>query len=233
MSVEVRVSPDGKYELEGELPPSALYNRDLAPTPIRLRGWGLYSYLALWIGTAVVIPSWSLANVGLVFGFDWLTAVVTVILGNAIVTVPLLLNSHVGAKYGIPFPVFVRASFGTFGANVAALMRAWLAAGSASRPAGWLRDVHLALRCLAPVARSAGPSRSVRPARPSPDADVRRLLGPPGLAGDRRPALEGQSGDQDDVRLVGPIPARLHHVPLLVRGLPRGFRQAVQRPAPA
>ncbi len=123
MSVEVRVSPDGKYELEGELPPSALYNRDLARTPIRLRGWGLYSYLALWIGTAVVIPSWSLANVGLVFGFDWLTAVVTVILGNAIVTVPLLLNSHVGAKYGIPFPVFVRASFGTFGANVAALMR--------------------------------------------------------------------------------------------------------------
>ena len=129
MPLEVRVAADGKQELAGETAPSALYNRDLAPTPIRLRAWGLYSYLAFWVGTAVVIPSWSLANVGLVFGFDWLTSVLTVILGNLIVTIPLLLNSHVGAKYGIPFPVFVRASFGTFGANVAALMRGIVACG--------------------------------------------------------------------------------------------------------
>src|SRR5437763_16016432 len=106
MPLEVRGAADGKQELAGETAPSALYNRDLAPTPIRLRAWGLYSYLAFWVGTAVVIPSWSLANVGLVFGFDWLTSVLTVILGNVIVTVPLLLNSHVGAKYGVPFPVF-------------------------------------------------------------------------------------------------------------------------------
>jgi NCS1 family nucleobase:cation symporter-1 len=77
----------------------------------------------------VVIPSWSLANVGLAFGFDPLTSILVVILGNAIVTVPLLLNSHVGAKYGIPFPVFVRASFGTWGANIAALLRGIVACG--------------------------------------------------------------------------------------------------------
>src|SRR3989449_9755770 len=129
MATSVVVTSEGKHELSGELPRSQLYNKDLAPTPARLRNWGLYSFLAFWVGLCVVIPSWSLANVGLVFGFDPLTSVLVVVLGNAIVTIPLLLNSHVGAKYGIPFPVFVRASFGTWGANIAALLRAIVACG--------------------------------------------------------------------------------------------------------
>src|SRR2546428_2666648 len=129
MAVSVVVTPEGKHELSGELKRSGLYNKDLAPTPARLRNWGLYSFLAFWVGCCVVIPSWSLANIGLVFGFDPFTSILVVILGNAIVTVPLLLNSHVGAKYGIPFPVFVRASFGTWGANVAALLRGIVACG--------------------------------------------------------------------------------------------------------
>src|SRR2546428_2905511 len=129
MAVSVVVKPEGKHELSGELKRSGLYNKDLAPTPARLRNWGLYSFLAFWVGCCVVIPSWSLANVGLVFGFTPITSILVVVLGNAIVTVPLLLNSHVGAKYGIPFPVFVRASFGTWGANIAALMRAIVACG--------------------------------------------------------------------------------------------------------
>ncbi|TME72666.1 MAG: hypothetical protein E6I48_12505, partial [Chloroflexi bacterium] len=129
MAASVVVTADGKHELSGELPRSQLYNKDLAPTPARLRNWGLYSFLAFWVGCCVVIPSWSLANIGLVFGFDPATSIFVVILGNAIVTVPLLLNSHVGAKYGIPFPVFVRASFGTWGANVAAVLRGIVACG--------------------------------------------------------------------------------------------------------
>src|SRR2546428_13571362 len=129
MTASVLVTSDGKHELSGELERSQLYNKDLAPTPARLRNWGLYSFLAFWVGISVVIPSWSLANVGLVFGFDPFTSVLVVVLGNAIVTVPLLLNSHVGAKYGIPFPVFVRASFGTWGANVAAVLRGIVACG--------------------------------------------------------------------------------------------------------
>ena len=129
MAASVVVTADGKHELSAELPRSQLYNKDLAPTPANLRNWGLYSFLAFWVGCCVVIPSWSLANIGLVFGFDPLTSIFVVVLGNAIVTVPLLLNSHVGAKYGIPFPVFVRASFGTWGANVAALLRGIVACG--------------------------------------------------------------------------------------------------------
>jgi nucleobase:cation symporter-1, NCS1 family len=129
MAASVVITAEGKHELSGELPRSQLYNKDLAPTPARLRNWGLYSFLAFWVGCCVVIPSWSLANVGLALGFDTTTSILVVILGNAIVTVPLLLNSHVGAKYGIPFPVFVRASFGTWGANVAALLRGIVACG--------------------------------------------------------------------------------------------------------
>src|SRR5919198_1925189 len=129
MTASVVITPEGKHELSGELPRSQLYNRDLAPTPAGLRNWGLYSFLAFWVGCCVVIPSWSLANVGLALGFDTMTSILVVILGNAIVTVPLLLNSHVGAKYGIPFPVFVRASFGTWGANIAALLRGIVACG--------------------------------------------------------------------------------------------------------
>src|SRR6266545_2008396 len=129
MAATVVINADGKHELSAELPRSQLYNKDLAPTPAGLRNWGLYSFLAFWVGCCVVIPSWSLANIGLVFGFDPATSIFVVILGNAIVTVPLLLNSHVGAKYGIPFPVFVRASFGTWGANVAAMLRAIVACG--------------------------------------------------------------------------------------------------------
>jgi NCS1 family nucleobase:cation symporter-1 len=129
MTASVVITAEGKHELSSDLPRSQLYNRDLAPTPARLRNWGLYSFLAFWVGCCVVIPSWSLANVGLVFGFDPFSSILVVILGNAIVTVPLLLNSHVGAKYGIPFPVFVRASFGTWGANIPALLRGIVACG--------------------------------------------------------------------------------------------------------
>src|SRR5207302_1088027 len=62
-------------------------------------------------------------------GMAWYQAIITISLANFIVLVPMLLNSHAGTKYGIPFPVFARASFGVFGANVAALLRAGVACG--------------------------------------------------------------------------------------------------------
>ena len=53
----------------------------------------------------------------------------TVFLGNVLVLIPMLLNAHAGARYGIPFPVFARASFGVLGANVPAILRALVACG--------------------------------------------------------------------------------------------------------
>src|SRR5438093_6043449 len=60
---------------------------------------------------------------------NWKQAIVTILLGNLIVLIPMALNAHPGTAYGVPFPVLVRASFGTLGANVPALMRAFVACG--------------------------------------------------------------------------------------------------------
>ena len=132
-SREERIYPDGRHELtdeaQGALADSPLYNEDLAPVRIEQRTWTTYSYMALWIGMAVNVPSWTLAAGLIVLGMDWVQAVVTVMLGNVIVLIPMLLNSHAGTKYGIPYPVFARAAFGVIGANLPALIRAGVACG--------------------------------------------------------------------------------------------------------
>ena len=91
---------------------SSLYNEDLAPIPTSRRTWGTYNYAALWIAMSVNIPTYLLASGMIAGGMDWKQAIFTVFLGNVLVLVPMLLNAHAGAKYGIPFPVFARASFG-------------------------------------------------------------------------------------------------------------------------
>lgn len=104
-----------------------LYNEDLAPTTPEQRTWGTYNYTALWIGMAHCIPTYTLASGLIAAGMNWWQALLTILLGNIIVLIPMLLNSYAGTKYGIPFPVLCRASFGVFGANVPALMRALVA----------------------------------------------------------------------------------------------------------
>src|SRR6201981_212566 len=108
---------------------SPLYNADLAPTTPAQRHWGTYNYAALWVCIWVNILTYMLAASLIQGGMDWKQAVFTVFLGNTIVLVPMLLNSHPGARYGVPFPVLARASFGVLGANVAAVLRALVACG--------------------------------------------------------------------------------------------------------
>jgi nucleobase:cation symporter-1, NCS1 family len=108
---------------------SSLYNADLAPIPASRRSWGTYNYAALWIAMSVNIPTYMLASGMIAGGMSWKQAIFTVFLGNILVLVPMLLNAHAGAKYGIPFPVFARASFGVFGANIPAVLRALVACG--------------------------------------------------------------------------------------------------------
>lgn len=108
---------------------STLYNDDLRPIPIRERHWTTYNYAALWMGIAHGIPTYYLASGLIELGMSWVQAVMTIGLGNIIVLGPILLNSHAGAKYGIPFPVFGRSVFGVLGANVPALLRAVSACG--------------------------------------------------------------------------------------------------------
>ncbi len=108
---------------------SSLYNPDLAPVPQDRRTWGTYNYAALWIGMSVCIPTYTLASGFIKGGMSWWQAIGTILLGNLIVLVPMLLNAHAGTRYGIPFPVFVRASFGVLGANIPAILRALVACG--------------------------------------------------------------------------------------------------------
>jgi NCS1 family nucleobase:cation symporter-1 len=125
--------PDGRIELEAAdlsaLKESPLYNADLAPVPLSERKWTTYNYAALWISMAHCIPTYMLASGLIDSGMSWWQAVCTILLGNVIVLIPILLNSHPGTRYGIPFPVLLRASFGTYGANLPALMRAFVACG--------------------------------------------------------------------------------------------------------
>ena len=106
-----------------------LYNDDLAPVPQSRRKWRLGSFAALWISMSACIPTYMLASSLISGGMNWWQAILTIFLGNVIVLIPMILNAHAGTAYGIPFPVFCRASFGTVGANVPALLRALVACG--------------------------------------------------------------------------------------------------------
>lgn len=132
-AAEEIVYPDGRHELRPEvdasLGGSPLHNGDLAPTALPKRTWTTYNYLALWVGMSINLPSWALAAGLIALGMDWVQAIFTIALGNIIVLIPMLLISHAGTKYGIPYPVVSRASFGVWGANLPALLRAGVACG--------------------------------------------------------------------------------------------------------
>jgi NCS1 family nucleobase:cation symporter-1 len=118
-------APDVEYDI-GQ---SQLCNADLAPVPMSQRKWGAASFTALWVSMSACIPTYMLASSLIGGGMNWWEAVLTIFLGNLIVLVPMILNAHAGTLYGIPFPVYCRASFGTKGANVPAILRALVACG--------------------------------------------------------------------------------------------------------
>jgi NCS1 family nucleobase:cation symporter-1 len=124
-------SADGRVDLADHtsIHDSRFYNQELAPVPVEKRTWTTYNYFALWMGMAHNIPSYLLASGLILLGMDWVQAFMTITLGNIIVLIPMLLNSHAGTRYGIPFPVFARAFYGIRGANLAALLRAFIACG--------------------------------------------------------------------------------------------------------
>jgi len=108
---------------------NTLYNEDLAAIPQNKRTWNTWNYAALWISMSLCIPTYMLASSLIQGGMNWWQAILTIFLGNLIVLVPMILNGHAGAKYGIPFPVLARASFGVAGANIPAMLRAIVACG--------------------------------------------------------------------------------------------------------
>src|SRR6267154_900540 len=116
-------------EVAEDLSGSPLWNPDLAPTKLSRRTWSTYHIAALWIGMSVVITTYTLASGLMQQGMTWWQAMVTSLLGHAIVLIPMVLNAHSGTKYGVSFPVLCRAAFGVKGANVPAILRALVACG--------------------------------------------------------------------------------------------------------
>ncbi len=123
--------PDGRVDLvdSDAIAESPYANLELAPVPVAKRTWSTYNFAALWMGMAHNIPSYLLASGLVALGMSWLQAFLTITVANLLVLIPMLLNSHAGTKYGIPFPVFARAFYGVRGANFAAILRALVACG--------------------------------------------------------------------------------------------------------
>ncbi len=120
---------NGIEELNVNLQDSHYYSHDMAPTRRADRKWAMKDIAALWISMAACVPTYQLASGLISEGMNWWQAIVTIFLGNVIVLIPMVLNAHAGTRYGIPFPVYCRPSFGLLGANIPALLRALVACG--------------------------------------------------------------------------------------------------------
>jgi nucleobase:cation symporter-1, NCS1 family len=129
MTTESPATQRDFVELRTDVSHSPLWNKDLAPTTIKERTWSTWNIAALWIGMSVVITTYTLAGGFIEAGMNWWQAMTTILLGNTIVLIPMILNAHAGTKYGVSFPVLSRASFGTKGANIPAMLRAVVACG--------------------------------------------------------------------------------------------------------
>ena len=116
-------------ELTEDLSHSDLYSEDLAPVPADERTWSTWHLAALWVGMAVCIPTYLLASYMIGDGMTWLESLIIIGLANLIITIPMVLNGHAGVKYGIPFPVIGRSSFGILGIHIPAIIRALVACG--------------------------------------------------------------------------------------------------------
>ena len=116
-------------ELHEDVSKSPLYSEDLAPVPPSKRTWTKWNLAAIWVGMAVCIPTYLLASYMIKTGLSWTEALIIIGVANLIITVPMVLNGHAGVKYGVPFPVIGRASFGIKGIHIPSVIRGIVACG--------------------------------------------------------------------------------------------------------
>lgn len=129
-SSSVEVGEFVELDVQADIQDSPLYNQDIAPTKIEQRTWHKGNVAALWVGMAICVPTYTLGGVlTAYFGLSVMEALFTIFIANVIVLIPLTLNAFAGTKYGIPFPVLLRSSFGLRGSNIPCLIRAIVACG--------------------------------------------------------------------------------------------------------
>src|SRR5436190_17882511 len=129
-SAKLTQTTDGEIvELTTDVSASPYYNHDMAPTTRAQRRWSMWDMAALWVSMSACIPTYMMASSLIDNGMSWWQAILTILLANVIVLIPMVLNAHAGTRYGIPFPVYCRAPFGILGANIPAMLRALVACG--------------------------------------------------------------------------------------------------------
>ena len=129
-STEVKVGEFIELKAQADVTSSPRYNEDIAPTRVSQRTWKTRHIASLWVGMAICVPTYTLGGVlTAYFGLSVSEALWAIFLANVIVLIPLILNAYPGTKYGIPFPVVLRSSFGIIGSNVPCLIRALIACG--------------------------------------------------------------------------------------------------------
>lgn len=106
-----------------------LWNEDFHPTPLKLRNWGPLTYAAIWFSMVAIVPTWALAVSGLALGLNWVQSLLIVFLGNAIVLIPMIIQSHAGARYGVAEPQLTRVRWGIYGAIIPSWIRAIIGMG--------------------------------------------------------------------------------------------------------
>ncbi|QKZ05352.1 NCS1 family nucleobase:cation symporter-1 [Pseudomonas eucalypticola] len=104
-----------------------LHNRDLAPTRSEGRRWGGYSIFALWTNDVHNIANYSFAMGLYALGLGGWQILMSLLIGAGLVYGFMNLTGYMGQKTGVPFPVISRISFGIFGAQLPALVRAVIA----------------------------------------------------------------------------------------------------------
>lgn len=139
-------SKDGYLELERSFPEEKyLWNEDFHPTPVRLRRWGSWTFFAVWFGMAIEVESWALVSIGYSFGLDWFWSLLAVVVGNAIVLVPMIIQSHGGARYGVPETPLTRSRWGLYGNWIPSILRGIIGAG------WWGIDTWIIAECIGAI----------------------------------------------------------------------------------
>ena len=130
VSSAVRVGEFYELNTGSDVASSNHYNDDIAPTSVKERTWSVWNVAALWVGMAICVPTYTLGGVlTAYFGLSVTEALLAILVANIIVLIPLTLNAFPGTKFGIPFPVLLRSSFGMLGSNIPCMIRALVACG--------------------------------------------------------------------------------------------------------
>src|SRR5512144_3393000 len=102
-----------------------LYNEDLAPA--KERKWGAFSIFNVWTSDVHSLWGYFLAASLFLLCGSFLNFILAIGIGSLVIFFLMSLVGNAGVRTGVPYPVLARASFGTFGANVPALVRAIVA----------------------------------------------------------------------------------------------------------